>query len=202
MSQSPAETTTSGIYTTTVVCSLTEGMDNPQDITNVTLIGAPPGTSPSNLNPGSPGVTFEKTNPTVIIPFGPGITAIVKEISVPNTNTNVIEIHVIITAPNGTVIVDLVSPAGTNKVTQFPVEQLPEGSKVTITFVTNDGKPPANVTISEIACYTPSTAMTIVTTGTTPPAVTGSAATLTISSSTTAGKDPPHLVTLTFQRRL
>ena len=159
-------------------------MNNPQRITNVTLTGAPPGTSPSNLNPGSPGVTFEQTNPTVIIPFAPGITAIVKEISVPNTNTNVKEIHVIITAPNGTVIVDLVSPSETNKVTQFPVEKLPEGSKVTIIFVTRGNKPPTNVTISVIACYTPSTSVTIVTSGTTPPSVTGSTATLTISSST------------------
>ena len=160
-------------------------MTNPQYINDVQLTGAPPGTKPTDLTPGSPGVTFKELNPTVTIPFPPGITPIVVDISGPTTNTNVKEIRVVITAFDGTVIVDLVSPPGTNKVTDLPKTPLPENSTVTITFVTDDKQPPENVTISVVACYTPSTAMTIVTSGTTPPALTGSTPTVIISSSTT-----------------
>ena len=160
-------------------------MSNPQYINNVTITGAPPGTSPTDLNPGSPGVDFNDVNGAVIIPFTPDTTPIVTQVSVPNTNTNVDQITVVITAPNGTQIVNVVSPPGTNSVTQFPVTPLPEGSTITVTFHTNDGNPPENVTISVIACYTPSTATTITTTGTVPPTVTGSTPTITISESTT-----------------
>ena len=164
------------------------GMTNPQYITDVQLTGAPSGTKPSDLNPGSPGVTFDEPNPTVTIPFAPGITPIVVDISGPTTNTNVKEIRVVITAPDGTVIVDQVSPAGTNKVTDLPKTPLPENSTVTITFVTDDKQAPENVTISVIACYAPSTAMTVVTSGTTPPSVSGSSPTVIISSSTATGE--------------
>ena len=158
------------------------GMTNQQYITDVKLTGAYPATKPSDLTPGSPGVTFKEPNPTVSIPFPPGITPIVVGISVPSTDTNVKEIRVVITASDGTVIVDQVSPAGTNKVTDLPKAPLPENSIVTITFVTNNNQPPENVTISAIACYTPSAATTIVTSGTTPPSVSGSTTTLIISS--------------------
>ena len=163
-------------------------MTNPQYITDVQLIGAPSGTKPSDLNPGSPGVTFDEPNPSITIPFPPGITPIVVDISVPNDNTNVKEIRVVITTPDGKVIVNEVSPPGTNRVTDLPKVPLPENSKVTITFVTDDNKPPANVTISVIACYTPSTAVTVVTSGSTPPSVTESTTTLIISSSISTGK--------------
>ena len=162
-------------------------MTNPQYITDVKLTGAPPGTKTSDLTPGSPGVTFEEQNPTVTIPFPPGITPIVVDISVPNTDTNVQQIRVVITASDGTVTVDQVSPVGRNKVTDLPKTPLPENSTVTITFVTNNNQPPENVTISVIACYAPSTAMTVVTSGTTPPSVSGSSPTVIISSSTTTG---------------
>ncbi len=159
-------------------------MNNSQSLSGATLTGAPTGTSPSNLNPGSPGVTFNQPNASITIPFAPGITPILVEVSIPNTNTNVNQTHVIITAPNGTIIANQVSPPGSNVVTGFPVTPLPANSTVTITFQTNNGQPPANVTISEIACYTPSSTTTIVTSGTAPPTVTGSTPTFTISSST------------------
>jgi hypothetical protein len=161
------------------------GMASSQYINNATIIGAPSGALPSDLNPGSPGLDFIQPNASVTIPFTPGTTPIVVQVSVPNTNTNVNQITVNITASNGTVIVNAVSPLGTNSVTQFPLVPLPENSTITITFQTNDTNPPQNVTISVIACYTPSTATTITTTGTVPPSVTGSTPTLTISSSTT-----------------
>jgi hypothetical protein len=161
-------------------------MTSPQYINDATIIGAPSGTSPSDLNPGSSGVNFNQPDASVTIPFTPGTTPIVVEVSVPNTNTNVNQTTVIITAPNGTVIVNEVSPSGTNTVTQFPLLPLPENSTITITFQTNNDSPPQNVTISVIACYTPSNATTIMTTGTVPPSITGSTPTLTISSSTTA----------------
>jgi hypothetical protein len=161
------------------------GMSNSQFITNATINGAQPSTSPTQLNPGSSGVDFIQTNGSIIIPFVPGVTPIVAEVSVPNTDTNVNQIRVVITTPNGTNIVDQVSPSGTNQIKTFPLEPLPENSLITITFETNNGKPAENVTISVIACYTPSTATTIVTSGTSPPTVTGSTSTLAISSTTT-----------------
>jgi hypothetical protein len=162
------------------------GMTSPQYISDATIIGAPSGTSPSDLNPGSSGVNFDQPDASVTIPFTPGTTPIIVQVSVPNTNTNVNQTTVVITAPNGTVIVNAVSPSGTNTVTQFPLLPLPENSTITITFQTNNGSPPQNVTISVIACYTPSSATTIMTTGTVPPSISGSTPTLTISSSTTA----------------
>ena len=160
------------------------GMNNSQYIQSATFVGAPTGTSTSQINPGSSGVSFTQTPSSVTLPFATGITPIVVQVSVPNTNTNVNEITVVITSSTGTVIVNRTSSSGTNTVTNFPVQPLPENSTVTITFQTNNGQPPQNVTISVIACYTPSTATTIVTTGITPPSVTGSTPTLTISSTT------------------
>jgi hypothetical protein len=160
------------------------GMDNSQYINNVTFTGAPSSTSPSQITPGSSGVSFTQLNSSVTIPFPPQITPIVTEVSVPNSNTNVNQITVVITTPNGTVIVQQTSPSNTNIVDKFPLQPLPENSTLTITFQTDNGQPPQNVTISVIACYTPSTATTIVTTGTVPPAITGSTPTLTISSTT------------------
>jgi hypothetical protein len=159
-------------------------MGNSQYINNVTFTGAPLPTSPSQINPGSSGVNFTQLSSSVIIPFPPQITPIVTEVSIPDTNTNVNQITVVITAPNGTVIVKQISPSDTNTVDNFPLQPLPENSTLTITFQTDNGQPPQNVTISVIACYTPSTATTIVTTGTVPPAITGSIPTLTISSIT------------------
>jgi hypothetical protein len=160
-------------------------MTSPQYISNATIIGAPNGTSPSDLNPGSPGVDFTDVNASVTIPFTSGTTPILTEVSVPNTNTNVDQITVVVTAPNGTQIGNTVSSTGTNTVTQFPVTPLPEGSTINVTFHTNDGNPPQNVTISVIACYTPSSTTIITTTGTVPPTITSSTSTLTISESTT-----------------
>ncbi|CAF4737058.1 unnamed protein product, partial [Rotaria sp. Silwood2] len=56
---------------------------------------------------------------------------------------------------------------------------------MTVTFGTNNGQPPENVTLSIIACYTPAAATTIVTSGAAPPSISGSTPTLTISSKST-----------------
>ena len=178
-------TTVSTGYTTTVICPLTEGMDNPQYINNVTINGAIDGTEPSDLNPGQPGVDFTSPNASITISFPSDITPIIVNVSVPNTNTNVDQINVIITAPDGTVLFNQTSPPGTTSVTGFPVEPLPEGSTLTVIPVTADGSAPENVTLSVIACYTPSTGTTIVSTGTTPPVVTGETSTIVASSETT-----------------
>jgi hypothetical protein len=160
-------------------------MNESQYINNVTLIGAPSSASPSQLTPGSSGVKFMALYASIRIPLLPGINLIVAQVSVASTITNVNQTRVIVTAPNGTNITDEVSPAGTNTVTQFPTEPLPENSTITITFQTNDGYPPQNVTISVIACIEPSSGTTtILTSGTVPPSVTGSSSTLIISSTT------------------
>ena len=158
------------------------GMTNPQYINNVILTGAPPNTSPTQINPGTPGVDFIQPNPTVTIPFPPGISPIVTEVSVPNTNTNVDQIRVVITSPNGTPLVNVTSPSGTNVVNQFPSTPLPENSTLTITLLTPNDNSPQNVTISVIACYTPSTATTVVTSGTVPPSISSTTPSITISS--------------------
>ena len=161
-------------------------MTNPQYINNVILTGAPANTSSTQLNPGTPGVDFIQPNSTVTIPFPPGITPIVVEVSVPNTNTNVNQIRVVITSTsNATPLVDVTSPSGTNVVNQFPSTPLPENSTLTITLLTPNDNLPQNVTISVIACYTPSTATTIVTSGTVPPSVSSTTPSITVSSFTT-----------------
>ncbi|CAF4516576.1 unnamed protein product [Rotaria sp. Silwood2] len=183
----PTELTqkTSEAITTTMICPITEGMNNPQYINNPIIIGAPSTTSPSDINPGSDGVDFIEVNPSVFIPFAPGTTPIIVTVSVPNKNTNVNKITVTITEPTGTTIVNEVSRENTNKVDSFPITPLPENSTMTITFGTTRGQPPENVTLSIIACYTPETATTVVTSSTVPPSVSGSTPRLTISSTST-----------------
>ena len=183
-------TTVSTGYTTTVICPLTEGMNNPQYINNVTIIGAVDGTEPSDLNPGQPGVDFTSQNPSISISFPSDITPIIVNVSVPNTNTNVVEIIVTITAPDGTVLFNQTSPPGTNSVTGFPVEPLPEGSTLIVIPVTVDGSAPENVTLSVIACYTPSTAATVVSTGTVPPTIVSTTGTIAISTTTSEETGP------------
>lgn len=143
------------------------GMGNAQYIPDATLTGATDGSSPSDLNPGQPGVDFTTTtDASITLPFPSGITPIVVEVSVPNTNTNVNQITVTIKSPTGTVIFTGDSPNdNSNKVTGFPIEPLPEGSTITVTFTTIADNPAQNVTLSVIACYSPSTATTIITTG-------------------------------------
>ena len=165
-------------------------MNNPQYIDNVTIIGAVDGTQPSDLNPGQPGVDFTSTDASITISFPSDITPILVSVSVPNTNTNVVEIIVIITAPDGTVLFNQTSPPGTTSVTGFPVEPLPEGSTLTVIPVTADGSAPQNVTLSVIACYTPSTAATVVSTGTVPPTVISTTGTIAISSTASEGTEP------------
>jgi hypothetical protein len=160
-------------------------MGNAQYIPDATLNGATPGSLPSDLNPGRPGVDFITTqDASIILPLPSGLTPIVVEVSVPNTDTNVIQITVTIKSPDGTVIFTGDSPNdNSNKVTGFPLEPLPEGSTITVTFTTSDGNPPENVTLSVIACYSPATATTIVTTGT--PTVTSSTGAPTGTTSAT-----------------
>jgi hypothetical protein len=160
-------------------------MNNSQYIKNVTLNGASSSSSPSNVNPGSPGVNMEDKKGNITITLPPGTTPIIKEVSVPNNNTNIKQIHVVITAPNGTVIFDQYSPVGSNTVVGFPTYPLPENCTVTISFETNDGRSAKNVTISMIACYTPGTATTIVSSGTTTPLITTTTPFIIISSKTT-----------------
>ena len=168
------------------------GMGSPQNIPKATFTGKPDSDKPADLAPGQPGIKFTEIPATITFPFGPGVTPIVTSVSVPTGTTNVDKITVTITAPNGTKIYEGTSPAGTNTVTGFPVTPLPEGSKVTVSLHTPNNKPPKYVTLSVIACYTPSNATTVVTTGTptgTPTATTvstkgGSTPTLTMSVTT------------------
>ncbi|CAF1433706.1 unnamed protein product, partial [Rotaria sordida] len=176
---------TSEHMTTTMICPLKEGMDSPQYINNPIIIGASSLTSPSKINPGSDGVDFNEKNSSVIIPFAPGTTPILASVAVPNKNTNVDKITVTITEPSGKTSVQRVSPGNTNKVDTFPITPLPENSKITVTFGTNNNQFPENVTISVIACYTPTTATMIVTSSSVPPTVSGSTPALAISSIST-----------------
>ena len=161
------------------------GMGNPQYISNPIITGAPETASPENLNPNQPGIDFTSQNATVKIPFAPGVTPILVNVSVPQTNTNVDSITVIVAGPDGTPIANKVSPENTNIVDSFSTVPLPENSTVTITFHTSNGKLPQNVTISIIACYTPEKATTIVSSSSVVPTVSGSTPTLSISSTST-----------------
>ncbi|CAF5022140.1 unnamed protein product, partial [Rotaria magnacalcarata] len=65
-------------------------MSSPQYLGAPDIIGGQPGTIPSNINPGSPGIDFSTLNGTVVIPLAPGITPIVTTVSIPNPLTNVV----------------------------------------------------------------------------------------------------------------
>ncbi|CAF3503828.1 unnamed protein product, partial [Rotaria socialis] len=160
-------------------------MTSPQYLDSPQLTDAKTGTVPSDLKPGSPGVTFTTPDAKVVIPLAPGIAPIVTEVSVPNPLTNVVEITVTFTPATSDTPVRLTSPTGTNTVDNFPITPLKEGSTITITFVTTNNQPPENVTLSVIACFVPSTATTIVSSSTAPITVSGPTPTLTISSTST-----------------
>ena len=160
-------------------------MTNPQYINQATFIGAPGSTTVSELNPESPGVNFINNNASVIIPFTPGTTPILSSVSVPSPTTNVDSITVIVKQPDGTVLFSQTSPSGTPTVDVTYNQPLPVGSTVTIIFNTPNGAAPTDVTVSIIACYTPSTATTVVTTGTVPPTISGSTPSITINTITT-----------------
>lgn len=166
------------------------GMGSSQKIPNATFTGQPDSTLTADLVPGQAGINFHEPNGTITFPFGPGVTPIVTSVSVPKGNTNVDKITVTIKAADGTTLFEGTSTPGTNNVTGFPVTPLPEGSTVTVTLYTPDNKAAVYVTLSVIACYSPSTTTTVVTTGTptaTPTATTvstSSGSTLTVSSVT------------------
>ncbi|CAF4345027.1 unnamed protein product, partial [Rotaria magnacalcarata] len=156
--------TTSLPITTALLCPLKEGMTNPQYLDSPQITGAQLGTSPSSLNPGSPGVNFKEPAGMVLIPIAAGISPILTKISIPNQQTNVIQITVTVITSTGDTPVNLVSSQPINTVDSFPITPIPAGSLIMITFVTAGNQPPENVTLSVIGCYEPSTATTIVTT--------------------------------------
>ena len=143
-------------------------------------VGSPTG---DDLTPGKDGVDFTPTAPaSIAVKFAPGETPIVTQVTVPPQNTNVIAITVEIISPDGTTVVKRITSTSGNTVTGFPVEPLPEGTTIKVTFETSDGQPPQNVTLSVIACFKPSTAATIVSTG----APTGAPTATTVSTGTGA----------------
>ena len=172
-------------------------MNATQYINNPVFTNASGTPTGEDLAPNGPGVNFTTTSGSIDVTFGPGVKPIVTKVTVPSANTNVNQITVTITSPTGNVVRGpLTSPSG-NSVTDFLPTQLPEGSILKVTFNTNDGLPPQNVTLSVIACYTPSTAATVVSTGTpagTPTATivstgtgTGAQTTLIITTTTPGG---------------
>jgi hypothetical protein len=153
-------------------------MTDSQYIINPIFTGQVGNPTGQDLAPNGKGVSFTSTTGNSIsIKLPTGTTPIIVSVTVPPTNTNVNQITVTITFPNGTIIVGPISSTSGNTVTNFPIKPLPEGSIVTVTITTSDGQPPVNVTLSMIACFTPSTAATVVSTGT--PAGTPSATTVT-----------------------
>lgn len=132
------------------------GMNNPQYIQNPIINDKSLSTPSSYINPGFPGVDFTTTNGSVVIPLAPNASPIIVEVSIPNANTNVDEITVIVKGPDGEALFTGVSPSDTNSVA-FPNTPFPEGSEIIVTFSTNDNQSPVNVTLSIFACYIPTT---------------------------------------------
>lgn len=161
-------------------------MDNPQRLSSPILDGASPTSSPSDINPDGTGVDFIVKNPVITIPLAPGASPILVEIALPKENTNVKEIRVIVTGPEGSPIFDATSPPGTNKIDEFPATPIPENSVIVIIPLSSNGQPPENVTVSVLACYTPSTGTTVVTSGSVPPSVTGTTPLFTVSSTSSS----------------
>ena len=168
-------------------------MTETQNIRNPVFTDAPGTPTGQDLAPSGPGVDFNTTSGSISVPFGPGVTPILVNVTVPPTNTNVNQITVTITSPSGAVLLGpLTSPSG-NSVTNFSVTPLPVNSILKVTFNTSDGRPAENVTLSVIACYTPSTAATVVSTGT--PAGTPTAT--TVSTGTGTGAQTSLVITTT-----
>lgn len=124
------------------------------DIPNVVFINALGGPSGTNLHPRGAGVDFGSTEASMSFVIAPGVTAIITQVTVPTRNTNVDQIIVSITAPDGTVTFGPSNSTGGNTVTGFPTHPLPTGSTVIIALCTSDGQPPQNVTLDVTACYT------------------------------------------------
>ena len=167
-------------------------MTDSQSISNPVFTGQSGTPTGKDLAPNGPGVDFTTTSGSIRVPFAPGVTPIVTQVTVPPKNTNVNQITVTVTSPSGAVLFGpQTSPTG-NKVTNFPATAFPANSILTVTFTTSDGQPPQNVTLSVIACYTPSTAATVVSTGT----PTGVPTATTVSSGT-AGTGPQTTLVIT-----
>jgi hypothetical protein len=153
-------------------------MTDSQYINKPILTGQVGNPKPGDLATNGTGVNFTSvTDSSITITFPPGKTPILFSVTVPPINTNVDRITVTIKLPNGTTIVRPISSTSGNTVANFPLTPLPEGSIIIVTVTTSDGQAPVNVTLSVIACFTSSTAATVVSTGT--PAGTPSATTVT-----------------------
>ena len=168
-------------------------MTETQNIRNPFFTDASGTPTAQDLAPNGAGVDFTTTTGSISVPFGPGVTPILTNVTVPPTNTNVNQITVTITSPSGSVLVGPLTSTSGNSVTDFPVTPLPENSILRVTFGTGDNLAPQNVTLSVIACYTPSTAATVVSTGT--PAGTPTAT--TVSTGTGTGAQTTLVITTT-----
>ena len=162
-------------------------------ISNPTYTGQIGKPTDQDLAPKGLGVDFAKLNGSIQAKFAHGVTPIITQVTVPPINTNVIRILVTITSPAGNILFGPQNSTSGTSVTNFPVTPYPEDSILTVTFGTNDNQPPENVTLSVIACYTPSTAATVVSTGT--PAGTPTAT--TVSTGTGTGAQTTLVITTT-----
>lgn len=142
-------------------------MTNPLAIKNPVFTDAVGSPKPEDLLPTGPGVSFTTTTGSIKVTFAPDKAPILGSVTGPTKNTNVDTITVTITRPDGSLVVPPITSTSGNKVVDLPVTPLPAGSSVTLTFTTKDGLPAQNVTVSVIACITPSTAATVVSTGVT-----------------------------------
>lgn len=142
-------------------------MTDPLAIKNPVFTDAVGSPKPEDLLPTGPGVSFTTPTGSIKVTFADDKTPILGSVTGPTKNTNVVSITVTITRPDGSLVVPPITSKDGNKVVDLPVTPLPAGSSVTVTPTTKDGQPAVNVTLSVIACITPSTAATVVSTGVT-----------------------------------
>ena len=121
------------------------------------FVNAVPGFAVVNLHPNRSGVDFQSKQAAISFFIPPDVTAIITRITVPTGSTNVNQIIVTITAPDGTVIFGPSTSTSSNTVTGFPTGPLPTGSTIIVALSNSDGQAPQKVTLEMIACYTAST---------------------------------------------
>lgn len=142
-------------------------MNDPLAIKNPVFTNAVGSPKPEDLLPTGPGVSFTSTKGSIKVTFAPDKTPIIGSVTGPTKNSNVDSIIVKIFGPDGSLVVPAITSTSGNKVVDFPVTPLPPGSTIQVEFTTKDGQRPENVTLSVIACITPSTAATVTAPGST-----------------------------------
>jgi hypothetical protein len=141
------------------------GMKQPQTLEKVSVTGAGKKPTVANLQTGSDGINFVTKNEKIEIKLPEDRPTRLTSIEVPPGKTNVNQVTVTITTPDGKIVFSGTSPKGSTVVLIPGDQEFPAGSTVTITLKTNNNQPAQSVTLNMTGCFESST--TVVSTAST-----------------------------------